>query len=90
MTYEMTPGTEPVEISHDVQFSLTIDGIVQGFVVSREALEDHFGDPPGRADDPLAAFERGREEIFRVAARKHGIGSSGRIVVGTFDFGRRP
>ncbi|MFA8393297.1 DUF1488 family protein [Burkholderia ubonensis] len=90
MAYELTPGTTPFAASGDVQFSLTVDGIVQRFIVSQEALEDHFGDPPGRANDPLAAFARGQDEICRVAAGKLGIGSTGPILVGTFDFGRRP
>lgn len=86
MAYEMTRGTEPIEISRDVHFSLTIDGTVQRFLVSREALEDHFGEPKGKADDKLAAFERGKDRIFAVAARKYGIGTQLVIVVGTFDF----
>ncbi|EKS9840637.1 DUF1488 domain-containing protein [Burkholderia cepacia] len=88
MAYEPTPGTEPFEKDGDVHFSLTVDGIVQRFCVSREALEDHFGDPPGEADDRLAAFERGRDRIFAAAARKLGIPASGVIVVDTFDFPR--
>ncbi|MBY4799949.1 DUF1488 domain-containing protein [Burkholderia cepacia] len=90
MAYEPTPGTAPVVRGDDVHFSLTVDGHVQRFCVSREALEDHFGDPPGTADDQLAAFERGRERIYAVAAAKLGIPASGVIVVGTFDFRRNP
>ncbi|KWO86607.1 hypothetical protein WU00_27000 [Burkholderia stagnalis] len=91
------PGTSldslarlPFAATGHVHFSLTVDGVAQKFIVSQEALEDHFGDPLGRADDPLAAFARGQDEICRVAAGKHGIGSTGPILVGTFDFGRRP
>nr|WP_249207070.1 DUF1488 family protein [Burkholderia cenocepacia] len=86
VAYEPTPGTEPFEKDGDVHFSLTVDGIVQRFCVSREALDDHFGDPPGTASDRLAAFERGKERIYRAAAAKQGTPSSGVLVVGTFDF----
>lgn len=90
MAYEPTPGTAPVVIGDDVHFSLTVDGDVQRFSVSREALEDHFRDPPGDANDRLAAFERGKDQIYAAAAEKLGIPSSGVIVVGTFDFLRNP
>ncbi|WP_196485769.1 DUF1488 family protein [Burkholderia anthina] len=90
MAYEPTPGTEPFEKGGDVHFSLTVDGVVQRFCVSREALVDHFGDPPGTASDRLAAFERGKERIYQAAAGKLGVPASGVIVVGTFDFGRNP
>lgn len=90
MAYEPTPGTEPFEKCGDVHFSLTVDGVVQRFCVSREALEDHFGDPPGIAADRLAAFERGKERIYLAAAGKLGIPASGVIVVDTFDFRRNP
>ncbi|WP_179949412.1 DUF1488 family protein [Burkholderia sp. MSMB1078WGS] len=90
MAYEPTPGTEPFEKGGDVHFSLTIDGIVQRFCISREALDDHFGDPPGTASDRLAAFERGKDQIYQAAAVKLGIPASGVIVVGTFDFRRKP
>ncbi|MBN3822290.1 DUF1488 domain-containing protein [Burkholderia sp. Ac-20384] len=86
MAHEPTPGTEPFVKSGDVHFSLTVDGIVQRFCVSREALEDHFGNPPGDATDRLAAFERGKERIFAAAAEKLGIPSGNVIGVGTYDF----
>ncbi|MBU9179404.1 DUF1488 family protein [Burkholderia gladioli] len=86
MTYELTPGTGPRVHGDDVHFSLTVDGVVQKFCVSYEALGDHFGDPPGDASDQLAAFERGKERIFEAAAAKLGIPASGTILVGTFDF----
>jgi hypothetical protein len=89
MAYELTPGKAPVLVSGDVHFWLTIDGRVQHYVVSHEALEDHFGDTHGAAGDGIAAFNRGREAICRVAADKLGSASvmdSGEfIVVGTFD-----
>jgi hypothetical protein len=44
MGYELTPGKAPVLVSGDVHFWLTIDGRAQHYVVSHEALEDHFGD----------------------------------------------
>jgi hypothetical protein len=88
MAYELTPGKAPVLVSGDVHFWLTIDGRVQHYVVSHEALEDHFGG--GAAGDGIAAFNRGREAICKVAAAKLGSASvmdSGEfIVVGTFDF----
>ncbi|UEP49610.1 DUF1488 domain-containing protein [Burkholderia ambifaria] len=86
MAYEPTPGTAPVVIGDDVHFSLTVDGEVQRFSVSREALEDHFGDPPGDATDRLAAFERGKAKIYAAAAAKHGRRSGNVLGVGTFDF----
>ncbi|OXI67437.1 hypothetical protein CFB81_22530 [Burkholderia sp. AU28863] len=86
MAYEPTPGTEPIVKDGDVHFSLTVNGVVQRFCVSREALDDHFGDPPGTASDRLAAFERGKERIYQAAAGKLGVPGSGVLVVGTFDF----
>lgn len=90
MACELTPGKAPVLVSGDVHFWLTIDGHVQHYVVSHEALEDHFGDTGGVAADGIAAFNRGREAICKVAAAKLGSASvmdSGEVIaVGTFDF----
>ncbi|WP_441460286.1 DUF1488 family protein [Burkholderia thailandensis] len=86
MAYEPTPGTAPVVIGGDVQFSLTVDGHVQRFSVSHEALEDHFSDPAGGTFDRLEAFERGRERIYAAAAAKLGNRSGNVIGVGTHDF----
>lgn len=72
MAYGMTPGTTPVVVDGNVRFWLTIDGAVQQFLVSHEALADHFGDERGQAPDLLAAFKRGRDTICRVAAGKLG------------------
>ncbi|QTO17924.1 DUF1488 family protein [Burkholderia seminalis] len=86
MAYEQTPGTLPIEISHDVRFTLTIDGVEQRFVISREALEDHFGYETGRIGGAVAAFERGKARIFEVAVRKPDIGETDSIVISSFDF----
>lgn len=72
MAYEMTPGTAAAVVDGDVRFWLTIDGAVQQFQVSHEALADHFGDANGQAPDLLAAFKRGRDTICRAAAGKLG------------------
>jgi hypothetical protein len=70
--------------------ALTIDGAVQQFQVSHEALADHFGDANGQAPDLLAAFERGRDAIcLRAAgaigaAPAHGAGAV--IGLKTHDF----
>ncbi|WP_181158088.1 DUF1488 family protein [Burkholderia multivorans] len=86
MSYEQTPGTLPIEISHDVRFTLTIDGVEQRFVISREALEDHFGYEVGRIGAAVEAFGRGKVRIFEVAVRKPNIGETDSIVITTFDF----
>ena len=90
MAYNLTPGDSPRAVSGDVHFSLTIDGVVQRYIVSREALADHF-DPVHRdAREPMEAFKFGEVRILQIAARKLGSapihGNGGAIVVGTFDF----
>lgn len=90
MAHHLTPGNEPRAVGGDVHFSLTIDGVVQRYVISREALADHFDPEEARAQDPLAAFSRGENRILAVAAAKLGAGTgkgnSGHILLGTFDF----
>ncbi|MFM0163908.1 DUF1488 family protein [Paraburkholderia sediminicola] len=90
MAYEMTPGTAPVVVDGDVRFWLTIDGAVQQFQVSHEALADHFGDANAQAPDLLAAFERGRDAICRRAAGAIGAapvhGAGAVIGLKTHDF----
>lgn len=90
MAYHLTPGDEPRAVSGDVHFSLTIDGIVQRYAISREALADHFDPDEAQARDALAAFRRGEARILEVAAAKLGAapvqGAGGRIGIGTFDF----
>lgn len=90
MTFHLTPGDEPRTVDGDVHFSLTIDGIVQRFVISREALADHFDAEEAQARDPLTAFRNGEDRIFNVAMTKIGVangcGHTGRILLGTFDF----
>jgi len=68
MGYEICAGDDPSAVDGNVRFSLTIDGVMQRFVISHEALADHF-DSDARAD-PIAAFENGKGDIIAVAARK--------------------
>jgi hypothetical protein len=68
MVYELSAGDDPSVVDGDVRFSLTIDGIMQRFVISHEALADHFDN--GARANPIAAFEMGKTQIIEVAARK--------------------
>jgi Protein of unknown function (DUF1488) len=70
MGYEMCAGDDPSDVDGNVRFSLTIDGVMQRFVISHEALADHFDN--GARADPIAAFETGRMQIIEVAASKFG------------------
>lgn len=75
-----------------VQFDYIIGGHNQTFVVSREALEDHFGlelsnhSVSERDAALLKAFSQGWERIRTVAARHWGVPSTGRIVLKSSDF----
>ncbi|MBB6581628.1 DUF1488 family protein [Ralstonia solanacearum] len=87
MAYDFVAGSAHV-VDGDVRFSLMIDGREQRYVVSREALDDHFS-PTRCADDPIATFVAGRDQICEVAAAKIGAGvppAAAIILVGTFDF----
>lgn len=84
MAYGMAPGTHPFVIDGTVQFSMMIDGRVQRFRISQEALEDHFGDGSAQAPDLLDAFRRGETRIMDVAAQKIGLGAV--ILLRTSDF----
>ncbi|MDQ7981928.1 DUF1488 family protein [Paraburkholderia sp. SARCC-3016] len=68
MGYELSAGEDPRVVDGDVGFSLTIDGVMQRFVISHEALADHFDN--GARADPIAAFETGKTQIVEVAASK--------------------
>ncbi|WP_169743725.1 DUF1488 family protein [Paraburkholderia kururiensis] len=70
MAYDMAPGTHPFVIDGTVQFSMTIDGRVQRFRISQEALEDHFGDDNAQAPDLLDAFWRGGGGLWMLPLRK--------------------
>lgn len=90
MGYELTAGDDPRNTGGDVRFSLTIDGVMQRFVISHEALADHFDDKDARAEDALAAFESAKAEIAAVAAAKFGAAAAdvrpGIIFLTTSDF----
>lgn len=90
-------GLEVVDIDDDIgiQFQYLIGGHSQTFVVSREALEDHFGlalavlSPEDRAHAMLGAFMHGWERIRDTAARSRRVPSNHRIVLTTSDFNQR-
>ncbi|WP_155288308.1 DUF1488 family protein [Ralstonia solanacearum] len=75
MAYELIPDSVYVQ-DNDVHFSLMIDGSTQRYILSRVALEDHFGDEAGQVGDERKAFEAGLERICHVAAAKVGAGMS--------------
>ncbi|WP_455286548.1 DUF1488 family protein [Cupriavidus necator] len=87
-------GLEVTYIDDDigVLFDYLIGGHNQTFVVSREALEDHFGldlaDLSVSECDAalLESFGQGWERIRTVAARNRAVQSSGRIVLKSSDF----
>ena len=87
-------GLEVTYIDDDigVQFDYLIGGHNQTFVVSREALEDHFGldladlSVSERDAALLESFSQGWERIRTVAARNRAVPSSGRIVLKSSDF----
>jgi Protein of unknown function (DUF1488) len=85
MTTQIAQGTKPVVSDGDVHFTLDINGTIQKFVVSHEALEDHFG-KDGKADDLLAAFAKGRSKIFQIAERKHGAHPANVVMLLTAEF----
>lgn len=80
MTVQIAEGTEPREVSGDVHFTLDMNGVVQKFVISREALDDHFS-ATGHADDVLAAFKKGQARILDVAVGVHGKHSGNLITL---------
>lgn len=90
MRFELTAGDDPRAVGGDVRFSLTIDGVMQRFVISHEALADHFDDKDARANDPLAAFESAKAEIVAAAAEKFAANTAdmkpGIIALTTSDF----
>lgn len=85
MTTQIAQGTKPVVPDGNVHFTLDINGTIQKFVISHEALEDHFG-KDGKADDLLAAFEKGRSKIIRVAERKYGAHPANVVMLLTAEF----
>nr|WP_315593606.1 DUF1488 family protein [uncultured Cupriavidus sp.] len=94
MVYPIEPKIAHVEGDVAVQFDYLIAGRSQTFVVTRQALEDHFGlEPTGvspqQRDVAIAeAFRKGWERIRNVAARiqRTSIGGHHYVVLRAEDF----
>jgi len=92
MVYPIGPALTYVDDNAAVQFEYLIGGHSQIFVVSRQALEDHFRlDLRGAAADNrddliLESFQHGWERIRNAAARSRSVPCSGRIVLNSSDF----
>ncbi|WP_322072215.1 DUF1488 family protein [Paraburkholderia bannensis] len=80
-------GIHVEDTSAGVDYQLNLNGHMQKFRVSTEALQDHFGAPdtPTR-DDMLKAFESDWQRIAAASAKKSGTPSNNIVVVSTFDF----
>lgn len=75
------------EVSAGVDYQLNLNGYMQKFRLSREALRDHFGAPSSpTVDELITAFEGGWQRISEVSARKYGTPSNNIVAVGAFDF----
>lgn len=87
MVYPIEPKIAHVEGDVAVQFDYLIAGSSQTFVVTRQALEDHFGlNPTGIASQQRdaaigEAFQKGWERIRTVAARLQRAPVGGHYVV---------
>jgi hypothetical protein len=70
-----------------VDFALNINGFLQPFRVSLEALQDRFGSGPKcLVADPVATFNSNAQRICEVAARKGSIPSNAPIILTNDDF----
>ena len=69
-----------------VDFDLEINGVVQHFRVSSEAIEDLTKREKLHGRELTIAFQQKADRICEVAQRKHGSPSSGRILLKTSDF----
>lgn len=93
MVYPIEPRIAYVEGDVAVQFKYLIVGRSQTYVVTLQALEDHFGlNPTAVASQQRdvaigEAFQRGWERIRNVAARsKRALDGGHHIVLHTDDF----
>ena len=69
-----------------VDFDLDVNGVVQHFLVSSEAIEDLTKRSKLHGNELLIAFQKVADRICEVAQRKHGSPSNGRILLKTSDF----
>jgi len=69
-----------------VDFDLEVNGVVQHFCVSSEAIEDLIKREKLHGKALTDAFQQKADRICEVAQRKHGLPSSGRILLKTADF----
>jgi hypothetical protein len=92
MVYPVGTSVTLVDDEIGVQFAYWIGGYNQVFVVSRDALQDHFGlglaglsaDEQERA--ALQSFNHGWERIRNVAARRRDVPSEQPLVLKSGDF----
>jgi hypothetical protein len=78
----------PINAGDDVgvDFDLEVNGVVQHFCASSEAIEDLSKSEKLRGKQLLDAFQKYADRICEVAQRKHGSPSNGRILLKTSDF----
>lgn len=69
-----------------VDFDLEVNGVVQHFCVSSEAIEDLSKSEKPHGNELIDAFQKYADRICEVAQRKHGSPSNGRILLRTSDF----
>lgn len=87
MVYPIEPKIAHVEGDVGVQFSYLIAGRSQTFMVTRQALEDHFGlssstmRSPQREAALEEAFRNGWDRIRNVAARIRRAPAGGHYVI---------
>lgn len=92
MVYSIRPKAVHLDEDFGVQFEYFIAGQSRTFVVSRQALEDHFGlQVTGLAGQVLdaalgEAFMRGWERIRNVAARVRSAPAEHPVVLQSSDF----
>ncbi|WP_066731387.1 hypothetical protein [Cupriavidus sp. D384] len=92
MVYPIGPKVADIDDDVGVQFDYLIAGTSQAFLVTRQALEDHFKlDVAGLGGDQRdaalhEAFLEGWQRIRNVAARRSGMPNDGRIILDTGDF----
>ncbi|PLQ00388.1 hypothetical protein [Cupriavidus pauculus] len=92
MVYPIGPKVADVGDDVGVQFDYLIAGSSQAFVVTRQALEEHFKlNVAGLGEDLrdaalYEAFLQGWQRIRNVAARRSAMPNDGRIILDTGDF----
>lgn len=81
-------GIHVEDVSAGVDYQLNLNGYMQRFRVSREALEDFCGAPsPATREGLTKAFTAHLDRIVTISARKPGTPTNSVVILTTADFG---